>query len=363
MEVLSKEQLKQRIVANSFPRFEALSAAFEALVFVQADPIRSPARAQDLILRQRVTDYSAGDLERCYPELSIEEGYLFAYGFMVPEVWETLRGVKQAKLSKKQQAVLDAIREKGETHPRDLADLFGKKSVTNAWGGKSQEAKRILEALHDMGRLRVCRRERGIRVYSLAEETGECMGDPATRFRKILLATAKVFGPVQRRILLSELSWHFESLPSVAKRKKALDALVADGDLEELQVEGVAYLWIRDRWPIREVEERVRILAPFDPLVRDRARFEQLWGWGYRFEAYVPAAKRERGYYAMPLLWRENVVGWVNASVIDFRLCLEVGYVVKKVEDANFDSALGEEAERFTLFLGLESGSWNIRHL
>ena len=51
----------------------------------------------------------------------------------------------------------------------------------------------------------------------------------------------------------------------------------------------------------------VRLLAPFDPIVWDRRRFELLWGWPYRFEAYTPVAKRKLGYYALPLLWRDRV--------------------------------------------------------
>ena len=54
-------------------------------------------------------------------------------------------------------------------------------------------------------------------------------------------------------------------------------------------------------------EDRVRLLAPFDPVVWDRRRFELFWGWDYRFEAYTPPAKRRFGYYALPLLWRDDV--------------------------------------------------------
>ena len=57
-----------------------------------------------------------------------------------------------------------------------------------------------------------------------------------------------------------------------------------------------------DLLPSAEPQEIVRLLAPFDPVVHDRARFELLWGWQYRFEAYTPIAKRKLGYYAMPLL-------------------------------------------------------------
>ena len=62
----------------------------------------------------------------------------------------------------------------------------------------------------------------------------------------------------------------------------------------------------------RRPPDTVRLLAPFDPVVWDRRRFELLWGWAYRFEAYTPAAKRKLGYYALPLLWRDRVIGWGN---------------------------------------------------
>ena len=67
----------------------------------------------------------------------------------------------------------------------------------------------------------------------------------------------------------------------------------------------------------------MRLLAPFDPVVWDRRRFELLWGWAYRFEAYTPAPKRKLGYYALPLLWRDRVIGWANLSVKDGELRIE----------------------------------------
>ena len=63
------------------------------------------------------------------------------------------------------------------------------------------------------------------------------------------------------------------------------------------------------------LNDAVRLFAPFDPVVWDRRRFEMFWGWPYRFEAYTPAPKRVRGYYALPLLWRDEVIGWGNVAV------------------------------------------------
>ena len=99
----------------------------------------------------------------------------------------------------------------------------------------------------------------------------------------------------------------------------------------------------------------MRQQAPFDPGVWDRRRFEQPWGWAYRFEAYTPAAKRVRGHYALPLRWRDQVIGWANASVKGGQLRVACGYVAGRApRDAAFKAALEEECARMAGFLGVE---------
>jgi len=97
----------------------------------------------------------------------------------------------------------------------------------------------------------------------------------------------------------------------------------------------------------------VRFLAPFDPVVHDRDRFELLWGWTYRFEAYTPAVKRKLGYYAMPLLWRDRVIGWANLSVKNGALTPNLGYLNSPPPDRAFKRELEEEIDRMQVFLGL----------
>src|SRR5262245_47331599 len=72
----------KRFTVNRQVRATSLSAAIERIGFVQADPIRAPARAQDLILRHRVDGYRAGDLERAYAQLAVEEDTFINYGFV-----------------------------------------------------------------------------------------------------------------------------------------------------------------------------------------------------------------------------------------------------------------------------------------
>jgi uncharacterized protein YcaQ len=94
-------------------------------------------------------------------------------------------------------------------------------------------------------------------------------------------------------------------------------------------------------------------LAPFDPIVWDRRRFALLWGWTYRFEAYTPASQRKLGYYALPLLWRDQVIGWANAAVVNGRLRVVAGYPEGAPGDPEFKRELAAERERMASFLGL----------
>ncbi|MGC1524109.1 MAG: crosslink repair DNA glycosylase YcaQ family protein, partial [Steroidobacteraceae bacterium] len=105
------------------------------------------------------------------------------------------------------------------------------------------------------------------------------------------------------------------------------------------------------RW---QPDEDVRLLAPFDPIVWDRRRFEIFWEWPYRFEAYTPAPKRKLGYYALPLLWRDRVIGWGNAAAVDGGLSCSFGYIAGRApRSAAFRAGLEAEVARMRAFLGL----------
>ncbi len=131
----------------------------------------------------------------------------------------------------------------------------------------------------------------------------------------------------------------------------------ATSRLPSAELGGQRWYWPQGESPAlrrHEPDDCVRLLAPFDPIVWDRRRFELLWGWAYRFEANVPANKRERGYYALLLLWRDQVVGWANAATLDGQLMVQPGFVRGRApRDAGFRAALRDEAERMATFLGL----------
>jgi len=327
------------------------------LGFVQADPIRAPARAQDLILRHRVKNYKAGDLERFYPELALEECYLYAYGFMSKDLWRIVHPNTNDRLTNAQKITLALIKQHGPMHPKELESHVGGKRVRNYWGGFSRTAKLAMEDLHDRGALRVAHRKKGIRIYETAEAFEQTLSKEE-RFQEIIIATLKSMGAMTRTFLLSELS-HFKNLAATPRaRQKYLQQLIDRGRVRTDLVDSVEYVSLDGEKIGRETSDVVRVLAPFDPIVRDRNRFEHLWDWMYRFEAYTPKAKRKLGYYAMPVLWRENIVGWANASVEERRLIVTFGYADGRPDERKYREAAELEVDRLARFLGLEDRCW-----
>ena len=138
-------------------------------------------------------------------------------------------------------------------------------------------------------------------------------------------------------------------------RKSALAR--AKARLPNASIGGHTWYWPEGESPRSRrhvVTDDVRLLAPFDPVVWDRRRFELFWGWAYRFEAYTPATKRVRGYYALPLLWRDTVVGWGNLSVVSGRLEASFGYANGRApKDPAFRRERDAELARIEIFLGL----------
>lgn len=347
---LTLKSLRQHAVSATFFPPTTLRRAMQRLGFVQADPIRSPARAQDLILRHRVRDYHAGDLEQQYPSLKIEEDFLYAYGFMPVSTWQLLHPRLEAQLTAAEKRVLEIVSEHKRIHPRELESYLGNKREINAWGGYSKATTRRLQALHYRGLLRIAARENGIRLYEPSTRIHVPL-DSQERLRRLVLLIAAILAPLPDRSLRAALYLLAHGAPSLEGRHSVVTQLIESGDLASATVDDVRYLWPAGRVVRKAPEDRVRFLAPFDPLVWDRRRFEQLWGWPYRFEAYTPLSKRKLGYYAMPVLWRHDVIGWVNISNRKGTVTVEPGFVDGEPDDPAFQREYDAEVERFRDFL------------
>src|SRR5215467_9602600 len=172
------EDLRRFAVARTLFPPTTLRRALDKLGYLQADPIRAPARAQDLILRHRVKNYRAGDLERRYAKLGIEEDFFVNYGFVTKSLQALMHPRMDSRVPaegrlpwppgrrKRAELLLNFVRERGTVHPREVDDHFAHGRVTNYWGGSSNATTHLLDAMHYRGMLRVLRREKGIRIYA-----------------------------------------------------------------------------------------------------------------------------------------------------------------------------------------------------
>jgi hypothetical protein len=361
---ITTEQLRRYAVARSLFRPTTLGRAIQKLGFVQADPIRAPARAQDLTLRHRVHDYRAGDLERRYPRSALEEDFFVNYGFLPRAHSElmhprTARRTWTARRRQQADAVLEFVRARGAVHPRDVDAQFAHGKTTNWFGGSSNASTQLLDEMHYRGLLRVMRREGGTRVYAARECPATAPQDGATidqRLDALVDIVVNKYAPLPSRSLGHLLSLLCGGVPQWRARRPAALAR-AKHRLAHARVDSQDWYWPATENPVSRrwrPDDAVRLLTPFDPIVHDRHRFEIFWGWRYRFEAYTPAPKRKLGYYALPLLWHDRVVGWGNVSVEGGALTSSFGYssgVAPK--DAAFRLGLDAELERMRIFLGL----------
>jgi uncharacterized protein YcaQ len=359
---VSLEQLRQYAVARTLFTPRDLEGAIRALGFVQLDPIRAPARAQDLILRHRVLGYRAGDLEKHYPSLPLAEELIHVYGILPRDSLRLLHPrpvrdpwhVEEAhpRLAKR---ILTHVGKHGPTHPRELQKALGAVRVINGWGGESVATTRMLEALHRRGHLRIARRDKGVKVYELAHALPKPLRS-TERVTKLLELMLHLYAPLPERSLRELAAVAVRTSLPCANGAKAVARLMAEDRVRHAIVDGVTYVWPATERLQVEPHDEVRLLTPFDPIVWDRRRFELFWGWAYRFEAYTPPAKRRLGYYALPLLWRDSVIGWANAALTGGVLSVETGFTAKRPREAAFGRELGAEIERMSEFLETRVG-------
>jgi uncharacterized protein len=364
---ITLDDLRRFAVCQSLFTPTTLKRALSRLGFVQADPIRAPARAQDLTLRHRVTDYRVGGLEIRYAKLGIEEDFFVNYGFITSSLQALMHprsestvpadGARAWPASRRKQAerILRFVRARGEVHPREVDEQFSQGKVRNYWGGLSNATTHLLEAMLYRGMLRVARREAGIRIFTDRTQ-GPKPADAkerSARIDQLVDAAVRVYAPMPaarlsylvRRLRYAVPQWQGELTNALRRARERL---------AHAHVDGVDWYWpagvdAKNHAP----PGTVRLLAPFDPVVWDRTRFELLWGWEYRFEAYTPVAKRKLGYYALPILWRDRVVGWANLAVRDGKLEADLRYVDAPPRDRSFTRALREELHGMRVFLGL----------
>lgn len=218
-------------------------------------------------------------------------------------------------------ALLERIRVEG---PLRAVDFERDAPASKGWWGWKPE-KRWLEAWFALGELMVLRRDRFQRVYELAERVTARWAvppppaalDEAAVRRHFILRSVHALGIASARWIAD----YYRLRPRVTDAE--LEPLLADGSLIAVRVAGWAAMAYVHRDHAELLDDASRnalratrtvLLSPFDPVVWDRARALELFGFEYTIECYTPAAKRKYGYYALPILHRGRLVGRLDAK-------------------------------------------------
>jgi hypothetical protein len=209
-------------------------------------------------------------------------------------------------------SVLAEVREGGAATPRDLDDGTPRRKVH--WGWNWSESKKVMEYLFAAGRLAVAGRTQQFeRVYDLPERVvpRQHLEAPEPTVAEASLELLRRGAVAHGVGTEQDLRDYFRMSPELAK--PALATLVESGELLPVGIEGwkrQGYLH-RDAALPRKVDARA-LLSPFDPVVWERSRTEHLFDFHYRIEIYVPKDRRVHGYYVLPFLLGDRIVGRVD---------------------------------------------------
>jgi uncharacterized protein YcaQ len=250
--------------------------------------------------------------------------------------------------------VLEQVREHG---PVPASALDERPRRTGPWWDWS-EVKRALEWLFWSGQITSARRRGFQRLYDVPERVlpAEVLAtptpEPADAQRELVRIAARALGVATER----DLRDYFRLAAADARARVA--ELVEAGELAPVEVESwgttPAYLDPAARIP-RTVEARA-LVGPFDSLIWERPRVERLFGFRYRIEIYVPAARRVHGYYVLPFLFGDRLVGRVDLKADRAAGVLRVQAAHREPDSPREAAgALRERLEAMADWLGLES--------
>lgn len=218
------------------------------------------------------------------------------------------------------------------------------------WWDRS-ETKWVAEALWSSGVLTTATRVGFARHYDLTERVlpPEVLArqlDDEDAVRELTLRAATALGVGTE----ADIRDYFRM--GAKQVKPALAKLVADGELEPVDIEGApAYLRAGQTVPRRD--RGTALLCPFDPLIFFRPRVERLFGFHYRIEIYVPAAKRQFGYYVWPFLLHGELVARVDLKRTDAALQVPGAFMEDGQDPARVAEALAVELRTMASWLGV----------
>lgn len=370
-------------------RAEATSvlSVVERLGSLQFDPLEVPgARNHDLVLHARIGGYRREWCDQWLYGPPAERRLIELYNKMLSIVpiaelphyritWTRVESQYRDGILREQAPVAEAVLDRIATDgPLSSAAFREHGHAVDWWWAPTPAARAVMEALFVSGRLGIARREGNRRHYDLIERLvpAELLArheseEEAMRHR--LLSRYRAVG-------LTATSGQAEvwyGTGNAADRRRRTDELVDEGVLLPLQVEGlkVTQYLLAEEEPILDAtadptagrRPGVAFIAPLDPLVWDRRKLRELWGFDYLWEVYTPAAKRRWGYYVLPILFGDRLIGRIEPrferASPDLRI-LGIWFEpdFRPMEAPGFVVALRDAIEAYRSFVGARRVLW-----
>jgi uncharacterized protein len=356
---------------------DAVREVVRRLGSLQYDPIAVAGRSHDLALHARVADYEAAWCDELYERRVLFEAYNKGLSFVPAVEYPWFRGDHSVRAQKTIDGhrdvaarVLDRIRAYG---PVSSADFEREQGSTTDWFGLPENAVRaVLEALTITGVLGLARRDGSRRYYDLVERLlpAELLAPRPSleeQMRHKLLSRYRAHGLLGR----SGAADVFSGLgaakpdprwPGYRGRDALRDDLVAEGAILPVAVEGVRtkrFVLAEEAELLRSPPEpapTVAFLSPFDPLVWDRKLVQSLFGFHYVWELFIPPARRRWGWYVLPILCGDRLVGRFEPRIDRTEGCVEILDVWWEdgVSARSFADAFDEALDAYRRFAGVD---------
>ena len=344
------------------PTKKAVRSIIRQMHILQIDSINVIARSPYLVLWSRLGDYNPRWLEELLAEGALFEYWSHAACFLPIEEYPLYRHLHGGWLGGRAQkwldehatvaaTVLNHVRANGETRSSDFERTGGQKTKWFDW----KDEKIALEYLFLSGELMVRKRHNFQRIYDLRERVLPDSDEldeisPAAAHDQFVLNTVQALGVTKAEWIADYFRLYKADVNAALKR------LEEQGRLTKVEVEdwkAPGYLHPDNRKQVEAAAKgkiprsKTTFLSPFDPLVWDRKRALDLFHFDYKIEVYTPAPKRKYGYFTLPILYNNALIGRIDPKahrkegIFEVRaLHLEPGVVVDDAMVAEVKSAL-----------------------
>lgn len=311
-----------------------VAACIQRMALLQIDTIHVVSRSPYLVLHSRLGDYPREWLEETLAAAQVFETWAHeacfahvddlhihrAYNRHTRRHWGLAKAAQSHAAQRPHlDKLLEHIRSKGPVKSSDFERPEGK---GGAWWGWKDE-KRWLEALFALGELMIARRENFHRVYDLSERVAPQLLQPAAPPSEAALH-AQLMEKAIAALGITQARWVNDYFRTKPRFKDAdLDALVDAGSVLRVDVEGwdapgyvhASHTALLKKASANKLEAtHTALLSPFDPVVWDRERGSTLFDFDYRLECYTPEEKRVYGYFVLPILCRDALIGRLDAK-------------------------------------------------